>query len=103
MSILGFVLIDTIRSRQSSITLIVPMPPAKQSKHFNPAHAKEFGLMIIEKDLITGVVLSVHCQFYIYFDREERNPELLRKRAKTTSIMHWSGGFHSDLYRKHHE
>ena len=109
LSILGFVLVDLALlgarqlARQSSITLIVSMPPAKQSKPFNPAHAKEFGLMIMEKDLITGAVLSVRCQFCVYFDRENRNSELIRKRAKTTSIMHWSGSFRSDLYRKHHE
>ena len=64
-------------------------PPAKKSKAFNPAHVYEFGLMVIEKDLITGVTVSVHCQFCVYFDREERNPELVRKCAKTTSVVNF--------------
>ena len=79
------------------------MPPAKQQTPFNIAHVIEFGLYITERNANTSVVASVRCQFCVYFEKEDRNPENVRKRRKTEAIMSWQGNFRPDLYQHHHK
>jgi len=51
------------------------------------AHVIEFGLKIMEHDPNTKSVVSVHCQFCVFKDREERHPEKGRKRKNANTVM----------------
>ena len=78
------------------------MPPARQQMPFQHTHIVTFGLKIVDQDLNTHIVTSVHCQFCLFHSREECRLKQVRKRQKTTTIKTWSGSFHSDLYQHHH-
>src|SRR6266496_3795054 len=78
------------------------MPPGKQQTPFRQSHVIEFGLKIMEQDLINQAILSVHCQFCIFHDHEELHPEKIHKHQKTMTVKSWQGNFRPDLYQKHH-
>jgi hypothetical protein len=78
------------------------MPQVKILSTFKDAHIHEYGLYITERHPKTSVVISVRCQFCVYFEKEDRNPEKVRKRKKTDAIMTWQTNFRVDLYQHHH-
>jgi hypothetical protein len=90
------------RSRPS-VNQFASMPPAKYQYHFKNEHIVEFGLYVTYRNAKTSVVASVRCQFCVYFDKEDRDPERVRKRKKTDGIMSWQNNFRPDLYRHHLE
>ena len=50
----------------------------------------------------THRVLSVRCQFCVYFG-VEIDPTKIRKRGPKTTTMAWIGSFRSDKYTEHHD
>ena len=81
------------------------MPKAEKSKGVNarylPEHSSAYGLKVMERCKETGNVVSVRCQFCIYF-RPEIDPEKPRQRAKKRTKMAWTNSFRVDMYQKHH-
>jgi len=82
----------------------VPMPKAEKAKggntRFLAEHASTYGLKVMERSN-SGEVVSVRCQFCIYFG-SETNPETPRQRATKTTKMAWTNSFRVDMYQKHH-
>ena len=72
------------------------MPKAEKVKgtnaRFLPEHACKYGLKIMERCPNTGDVVSVRCQFCIYFG-PETDPEKPCQRAKKTTKMAWTNSF----------
>ena len=82
------------------------MPKADKPKatgaHFLSEHASMYGLKIMERCPDTGKVVSVRCQFCIYFG-PEIDPEKPCQRAKKTTKMAWTNSWRVDMYQKHHK
>ena len=72
----------------------------KSSSVFLTEHATKYGLKIIERSPNTGDVVSVRCQFCIYYGAEDSGKP--RQRAKKDTKMTWTNSFRTDLYQKHH-
>jgi hypothetical protein len=70
--------------------------------HFPMEHVVKYGLKIMTRNPETSDVLSVRCQFCIYFGREN-DPVKERQRAKRGTKMTWIGNWRVDLYQKHHK
>src|ERR1700738_1868571 len=68
---------------------------------FAKAHEVTYGLRITHRDAKTPRVISVRCEFCIYFGPEvdENAPRL---RAKKVTKKTWTDSFQVDLYQKHH-
>jgi hypothetical protein len=64
---------------------------------FQTSHALEFGLKITERDPSNSRVISVRCQFCVFFGREE---VVGSKRIRTVNIKHFST-FRADGYKRH--
>ena len=65
------------------------MPKAVQSKvlsRFPVEHAIAYGLKVLEQSPATGEVVSVQCQFCVYFSVEEGSEP--RQRAKKETKRH---------------
>ena len=64
-------------------------------------HEVQYGLRIMHRDPTTSKVISVRCEFCIYFGRQiiENQPQL---RAQKTTIKTWMANFRTDLYLLHH-
>jgi hypothetical protein len=81
------------------------MPKAINSKAkkgaFLMEHVVKFGLKVMERCPNTGEVVSVRCQFCIYFGPEE-DPAKPRQHAKNRTKKSWVNNWRSELYRKHH-
>ena len=70
------------------------MPKAKEGDiipRFPMDHVIKYGLKIMGHDPETSDVLSVRCQFCIYFG-PENDPKEVRQRAKKTK-MTWTGNW----------
>ena len=80
------------------------MPKAGSGKglnaHFPIEHASTYGLKIMERYPNTLQVISVRCQFCIYFGAET-DPAKPRQRASKTTKMAWTRSFRIDHYQKH--
>jgi len=80
------------------------MPKAGSGKglhaHFPTEHASMYGLKIMERCPNTSQVISVRCQFCIYFG-PETDPAKPRQRAAKTTKMAWTRCFRTDHYQKH--
>jgi hypothetical protein len=64
-------------------------------------HVVKYGLKVMERGKDTGDVVSVRCQFCIYFGPEEY-PAKARGHAKNQTKKTWTNNWRADLYRKHH-
>ena len=64
-------------------------------------HEIKFALKVIYRDPETKNVVSVRCQFCVYFGKEDatQNP---RKRARTDNTMSWTDNWRVDLFKNHH-
>ena len=62
----------------------------------------EFGLQVLQWDLITKEVYSVRCQFCNYIGKEDTIGEK-RKRGQIKTIKDWKSPFRPSNYRLHHE
>jgi len=60
-----------------------------------------YGLNVMERCRDTGEVVSVRCQFCIYFGHET-DPEKPRQYAKKTTKMAWTNVFRADQFQDHH-
>src|ERR1700731_3922819 len=80
------------------------MPPSRAQKGphalFTTSHASVYGLKVMERCPNTSRVISVRCQFCIYFGVEIDNSKPRERGTKTTNKA-WTGMFRSDLYRHH--
>ena len=80
------------------------MPPSRAIKGahapFTPSHASLYGLKVMERCPNTSRVISVRCQFCIYFGVEIDNSKPRERGARNTNKA-WTGMFRSDLYRHH--
>jgi len=65
-------------------------------------HASTYGLRIMELCPRTSRVVSVHCQFCVYFGFDDDPTKPPRKRGHKTTNMTWTS-FRSDNYRHHHD
>jgi hypothetical protein len=77
----------------------------KAKKHvgnpvFVPSHALKYGLKVMESTELAQVV-SVRCQFCIYFG-PERDPTKPRVRGTKTTKMAWKRPFETTYYLSHH-
>ena len=48
------------------------MPPKSHQTPFQPSHAFDFGLKVVERDPNTKEVVSCHCEFCVYCGREAK-------------------------------
>lgn len=64
-------------------------------------HVVKYGLKVMEHCKDTGEVVSVRCQFCIYFGPEEDSAKACR-HAKNRTKKTWTNNWRADLYRKHH-
>ena len=74
------------------------MPPKKRTMTFNEAHVITYGLQISERAPTTKEVISVSCQFCIFFGREEK---VGAKRKATSNIQYFRCPFCADVYTRH--
>ena len=56
----------------------------------------------MEKDAETNHVLSVRCQFCVYFGKEE-TPGMKRQRQQTKNVITWSIPFRPEKFVSHHK
>jgi len=68
---------------------------------FVQLHVSTYGLKVMDTCSTTHRVLSVQCQFYVYFG-VEIDPTKIRVRGPKTATMAWVGSFRSDKYTEHH-
>ena len=68
---------------------------------FVPGHASTYGLRIMELCPTTSRVISVRCQFCVYFGFDD-DPTKPCKRGHKTTNMTWTS-FRSDNYQHHHD
>jgi len=82
------------------------MPKAESKKHANElfisSHETMYGLKIMERCPSTSRVISVRCQFCVYFS-VETDPTKHEIRGPKTTKMAWTGSFRSDKYQAHHK
>ena len=76
------------------------MPPKSCQKPFQPSHAFDFGLKVVERDPNTKEVVSCHCEFCVYYGREAK---VGTKRRKTTNIQYFKKPFQVENYKSHME
>ena len=69
---------------------------------FFAEHASTYGLKIMERCPSTSEVVSVRCQFCVYYG-PETDPERPRQRAKRTTKKAWTNCFQVDQYQKHNK
>jgi len=72
------------------------------SEAFIPSHTSTYGVKVMDTCPTTHRVLSVRCQFCIYFG-VEIDPTKIRKRGPKTTTMAWIGSFRCDKYTEHHD
>jgi len=73
----------------------------RASEAFVPLHTSMDGVKVTDRCPTTHKVLSVRCQFCVYFG-VEINPTKLRHRGPKTTTMAWIESFRSDKYAEHH-
>jgi len=82
------------------------MPKAGKGKsskaHFLTEHVSMYGLKIMERCPSTSEIVSVQCQFCVYYG-PETDPEKPHQRAKKTTKMAWTKCFRADRYQDHHK
>ena len=64
----------------------VQMPPKSRQTPYQPSHAFDFGLKVVERDPNTKEVVSCHCEFCVYYGREAK---VGSKRRNTTNIQYF--------------
>src|SRR5579859_4428075 len=69
---------------------------------FTFSHASMYGLKIMNQCADTKEVISIHCQFCIYFGVEIDHTKPQRDRAMKTTNMAWTHPFWADKYTSHH-
>jgi len=78
-------------------------PNRKSSKpRFLTEHVSFYGLKITERCPNTSEVVSVRCQFCVYYG-PETDPEKHHQRAMKTTKMTWTNCFRADRYKEHHK
>src|SRR5947209_4619593 len=70
---------------------------------FQTLHTSEYGLKIMERCASTTQVVSVRCQFCIYFGVQIDDTKAPRVRSTKTTIMTWTRPFRVDKYKAHHK
>lgn len=79
---------------------IVPAQSKTRTAPFQDKHIIEFALKVTQRDVKTGKVCAVCCQFCSFGGREEL-PGQKRQRMQTTNDKIWES-FRKEYYRKHH-
>ncbi|KAI9912405.1 hypothetical protein PsorP6_005472 [Peronosclerospora sorghi] len=67
---------------------------------FQPAHELKYGLKVMHIDPATKRIVSVRCQFCVYFGKEDAGES--RARKQTNRIKTWES-FRPELYESHHK
>ena len=80
--------------------LSIVMGPKRRVQPFHMAHEAEFGVMVTYQDASTSAVMSVVCQFFVAFGREER---VGLKRKSIATNKYFKAPFRPVLYCHHHE
>jgi hypothetical protein len=76
--------------------------PAKGSRYnFQLDHELSYGLKIMQRDAASKKVISVRCQFCVYFGKDEVAGQK-RARKQTSRIKTWES-FRRELYESHHK
>ena len=70
---------------------------------FTFSHASTYGLKVMNRCADTTEVLSVRCQFCVYFGVEIDPTKPQRERAPKTTNMAWTRPFRVDKYTSHHK
>ncbi len=73
---------------------------SKRQTPFQPLHLIEYGLKVVERASSSSEIVSVSCQFYISFSREEK---IGSKQKATTNVVYFKKPFRSDSFRRHME
>ena len=85
---------------------IVPMTKSTKAKvsdiRFIHEYIVKYGLKITQHSPKTMEVISVRCEFCVYFGPKE-DSDKVRKRAKKDTKMTWTNNFRADLYQHHHK
>jgi hypothetical protein len=68
---------------------------------FRDEHATKYGLKVTQRNATNGDVISVRCQFCVYFGPENVETDKTRKRAKKDTKKTWTNKFRADLYQSH--
>jgi hypothetical protein len=76
-------------------------PKQKRTTPFQKAHASQYALEIVPRDL-KGEVDSALCLFCVYYGRADRKGEQL-KRRRTENVKIWSVSLRPENYHPHHE
>ncbi|KAI9923243.1 hypothetical protein PsorP6_001465 [Peronosclerospora sorghi] len=67
---------------------------------FQPAHELKYGIEVMHIDPATKRIVSVRCQFCVYFGKEDSGEP--RARKQTNRIKKWES-FRPELYESHHK
>ncbi|KAI9906624.1 hypothetical protein PsorP6_016483 [Peronosclerospora sorghi] len=67
---------------------------------FQPAHELKYGLKVMHIDPAIKRIVSVRCQFCVYFGKEDSGES--RDRKQTNRINTWES-FRPELYESHHK
>ena len=82
------------------------LPPAQKptarTTKFQMQHIIEFGFQVIQCNIHTKEVCSVHCQFCNYIGKESAIGEK-HKCLQTEIVKDWKAPFRTTNYRLHHE
>jgi hypothetical protein len=76
-------------------------PKQKRTTPFQKAHASQYALEIVARDL-KGEVDSAQCLLCVYYGRADREGEQV-KRRRTENVKIWSVPFRPENCRTHHE
>ena len=78
-------------------------PPGARAlnTNFQHEHTVTFGLKVTQKNITTGAVISVRCEFCVYFGHEVTELDRPRLRAKKETQKSWTNNFRTELYRNH--
>src|SRR5271170_8096518 len=75
----------------------------KGSGVFQTSHTSLYGLKVMERCPSTTQVISVRCEFCVYFGVEIDDTKAPRVRATKTTFMTWKRPFRVDKFQNHHK
>ena len=72
--------------------------PKNLSTPFQREHQQAYGLTVTERDPVSGVIVSVRCNFCFIFGKEEKAGQ---KRSRTNNTKYFRHPFRVDNYKSH--
>ena len=82
--------------------MVNPFKTKASGTRFMHEHEVKYGLKITHRNPKSLEVISVQCEFCVYFGSEEEKNKV-RMRAKKETKMSWTNNFRTDLYQHHHK